>query len=302
MFIQDGRLAKSSQDLYNKKLQQFIGFLPEGRQSIDFIVDNPGLAVAALHNEGSIAQTPTNRHLFYSAVVAYLLHSPEGQRRATRIKQKWIEIQRSNWETHRQADLEQLSERDKAVARVVKWDDIVTMRDSLPMGSDERLLLALYTYLPPVRADYFEVVINPSQAIISKTKRNYLILDDGSHSGLLVLRNFKTAARYKMIRHELKPDLLREIAASLAVKPRKYLFVMPSDTKQPYDRNGFSKWANRVLQGLFKIPITLTSLRHLFISTLDFTRMRAIDLERVAREMGHGIAIQKEYQWLEDSD
>uniref|UniRef100_A0A6C0DRL5 Tyr recombinase domain-containing protein n=1 Tax=viral metagenome TaxID=1070528 RepID=A0A6C0DRL5_9ZZZZ len=300
-FIDDGRLAKSSRDLYNRKLAQFIGFLPATRQSIDFIVDNPGLAVEALHKEKSISQSATNRHLFYSAVVAYLLHVPAGQRRAARIKQKWLEIQKANWEDHRAADMEELSDKAKAVVAAVKWKDVVAMRDKLPLGSDERLLLALYTYLPPVRADYFEVVINPPKSLIEKTKRNYLVLrDDGS--GLLVLRNFKTAARYKEIRHELEGELLQEIHASLELNPRRFLFVMATDPKEAPSRDGFSKWANRVLKDLFKVPLTLTSLRHLFISTLDFTHMRAADLERVARMMGHGIAIQKEYQWLESGD
>jgi len=296
-FIQDGRLTKSSRDLYNRKLAQFISFLPAERQSIDFIIDNPGLAVEALHKEKSISQSATNRHLFYSAVVAYLLHVPAGQRRATRIKQKWLEIQKENWEDHRQADMEELSDKAKAIVAAVRWKDIVAMRDRLQLGSDERLLLALYTYLPPVRADYFEVAINPPKTLIEKTKRNYLILrDDGS--GLMVLRNFKTASRYKEIRHELEKDLLREIHASLEAKPRRFLFVMATEPKEAPSRDGFSKWANRILKDLFKVPITLTSLRHLFISTLDFTHMRAVDLERIAREMGHGIAIQKEYQWL----
>ena len=296
-FITDGRLAKSSRDLYNRKLEQFISFLPAGRQSVDFIVDNPGLALAALHNEKSIVQSATNRHLFYSAVVAYLIHVPAGQRRAARIKQKWLEIQKGNWEEHRAEDMEDLSDKAKAVVAAVRWKDVVAMRDKLPMGSDERLLLALYTYLPPVRADYFEVAINPSKTLIEKTKRNYLVLRyDGS--GLMVLRNFKTAARYKEIRHELEADLLLAIHASLALKPRRFLFVMATDPKEAPSRDGFSKWANRVLQDLFKVPITLTSLRHLFISTLDFTHIRPAALEKIAREMGHGIAIQKEYQWL----
>jgi hypothetical protein len=295
-FITDRGLAKSSRDLYNRKLEQFISFLPAGRQSIDFIVDNPGLALSALHSEKSIVQSATNRHLFYSAVVAYLIHVPAGQQRAARIKQKWLEIQKGNWEGHRAEDMEDLSDRAKAVVAAVRWKDVVAMRDKLPLGSDERLLLALYTYLPPVRADYFEVAINPPKTLIEKTKRNYLVLrEDGS--GLMVLRNFKTASRYKEIRHELEKDLLREIHASLEVKPRRFLFVMATEPSAP-SRDGFSKWANRVLRDLFKVPITLTSLRHLFISTLDFTHIRPAALEKIAREMGHGIAIQKEYQWL----
>ena len=73
---------------------------------------------------------------------------------------------------------------------------------------------------------------------------------------------------------------------------------MPTDRTRPYDRNGFSKWANKELKQIFKVPITLTTLRHLYVSTLDFNTTRAIDLERIGNSMGHSIAMQKGYQWI----
>lgn len=296
-FIKDPLLAVSSRALYNKKINQYISFMPKDRQTISFIVDNPGLAVQILLNEKSIAQTKTNIHMFFSAVVAYIQHTEQGAQRSERIKRKWLEIQKTNWEEHRQNRLKGLSETDKLIADTVKWNDLIKKRDKLPLGSYERLLLAMYTLIPPVRADYFEVRINPPQTFIKMKKTNYLEISD--KAGLLVIRDFKTEGKYKEIRHVLKDDLLKEILASLDFEPRNYLFVMPSNISRPFDRNGFSKWANRILQDLFSVPITLTSLRHIFISTLDFSKMRVLDMEHIAHNMGHSIAMQKEYQWLQ---
>lgn len=297
-YIKDGRLSESSRKLYNKKLDQYISFMPDDNKSIGFIVDNPGIAVNILLNEENVKQTATNRHLFYSSVVAYIKHTEEGRRRSDRIKRKWEEIQKSNWEERRLLDLGgELSNKDKEIMTAVKWTDIIAMRDKLVAGSNEKLLLSLYTYLPPVRADYFEVRINPPASIVNDKKKSYIQIGETGATSELVIRDFKTSSTYKEIRHKLPEELFQEIVVSLGLKPRRYLFVMPSDESKPYDRGGFSKWANKVLHELFKVPMTITSIRHIFITTIDFTKVRAIELDKIARAMGHGLAMQKGYQW-----
>lgn len=299
-FITDGRLSESSKKLYNKKLLQYVSFMPKENQKVGYIVDNPGIAIQILQDEQSIVQSITNRHLFISAVVAYIKHTTDGQRRSERIKRKWEELQKSNWEERRLLDLSnELTEKEKEIVSAVKWKDVISKRDTLPIGSNERLLLSLYTFLPPVRADYFEVRINPPTSIIKDKTKSYIQIGESGQDSLLSIRDFKTVSTYKEIKHVLHQELFEEIVISLANKPRKYIFTMPSDNSRPYDRGGFSKWANKVLHELFGLPVTLTSLRHIYISTIDFTKLRAIDLDRIARAMGHGIAMQKGYQLIE---
>jgi hypothetical protein len=299
-YIKDTELSESSRKLYNNKITQFISFLPKDNQHISYIIDNPGIAFNILLNEKSITQSITNRHMFISAIVAYIKHTSDGQKRSDRIKRKWEEIQKNNWNERRLMDLKnELTDKEKAIIKAIKWADIITKRNLLVAGSYEKLLLSLYTYFPPIRADYFEVRINPPLTIIKDKTKNYIQLSENKDDSILVIRDFKTSSTYKEIKHNIPQELFNEIIISLALHPRKYLFVMPSDISRPYDRNGFSKWANKVLQKLFNLPITLTSLRHIYISTLDFTKLRAINLDKISREMGHGIAMQKGYQWIE---
>jgi hypothetical protein len=294
-------LAESSRKLFNKKLQQFAAFMPAGKQSIQAIVDNPEAAAKALENQTEIAQTPANKHMFYSAVVAYLKHTDSGKQRSEPLKQRWEKLQKNNWEVRRQAGLNNEPLQNQIeVAETVKWADVIKMRDSLPLDSLERLLLSVYTYIPPVRADYFEVAINPPKSIQDgDNKKNYIVLTSAAETSSLVIRDFKTSHTYKEIRHILPQPLHQAIVTSLRKTPRKYLFVMPTDATRPYDRNGFSKWANKTLQALFKVSITLTSLRHLYISTIDFNKTRGSELEKIGNAMGHSVSMQKGYQWIE---
>ena len=93
------QLAESSRSLFNKKLTQFIGFMPSGKQTIDYIIDNPEEAVKILNAEKSITQTSANRHMYYSAAVAYLKHTDAGRKRSDQLKKRWESKQKENWES-----------------------------------------------------------------------------------------------------------------------------------------------------------------------------------------------------------
>jgi hypothetical protein len=294
-------LAESSRTLYSKKLKQFISFIPiPNNGTIDYIIDNPEEASKILHKESSIAQTSANRHMFFSAVVAYLKHTDQGRKRSEPLKNRWETIQKNNWEERRQQSINnEPSPNQITVAESVSWEDIIKKRNDLKPGL-ERLLLSMYTYIPPVRADYFDVRINPPKSVIDNSKDNFIVFDKTHpEKSVLVIRDFKTANKYKEIKHALPLQLYKEIQLSLTEKPRDYLFVMPTNATRPYDRGSFSKWANKVLQSLFNVSITLTSLRHLFVSTLDFNNTRASELEKIGNSMGHSIAMQKGYQWIQ---
>lgn len=291
-------LAQTSRALFNKKITQFIHLIPQQNRTIEYIVDNPEQAAKILSQESSITQTSANRHMYYSAIVAYLKHTDSGKKRSEPLKNRWIKIQKANWEERRQQSINnEPTNNQLTVAKTVDWQTVIKKRDSLPVGSNERLLLSLYTYLPPLRADYFEVKINPKS---SEGKDNIILLGAKPENSFLIIRDFKTAAKYKEIKHQIPLQLFNEIHASLKNKPRSYLFTMQTDTSRPYDRGSFSKWANKVLQKLFEVPMTLTSLRHLYVSTLDFNKTRASELEKIGNSMGHSISMQKGYQWITD--
>jgi len=175
----------------------------------------------------------------------------------------------------------------------VPFDEIKKKRDKMKRGSMERLLLAMYTYIRPLRADFNRVRLYKT-SIPAKHEPNYIEMKKSGCK--LHLEEFKTSKIYGTIEVELPSELCKEIQDSLDEWPRMYLFVTRSDA--PYTRpNSFVKWANTTLQKLFAPkPVTLTMLRHSYINTLDFNEMTVTERKEEAAKMGHSKDMQELYK------
>ena len=169
-------------------------------------------------------------------------------------------------------------------------DDLITLREALPDGSIHKLLIGLYTHIPPVRADYYATQILPFGS--TPTEPNYIF--HSSDKSRLVITDFKTNKSYKEISHDLPAELHRQLALSLAASPRTYLFV--NKNGEPFTRNGFTKWATEQLFQISKKGLTITILRHIYISSLDLNSPPVLLLE-IGKKMGHQLSQQMLYKW-----
>ena len=169
--------------------------------------------------------------------------------------------------------------------------NLVNKRDNNDIDIINRLLLAIYTIIPPVRADYYATHIIKDGEIPETD--NYIILKNKYAE--LVIRKYKTSRKHGEIRHPRLPDeLYNLIVKSLEKYPRKYLF---EKNGKPYTPNGFCKWSSTTLEKLFNVEITLTMIRHIYISSLDLSKMTVEEKKNIGKLMGHTIGIQAEYEW-----
>lgn len=187
----------------------------------------------------------------------------------------------------------------------VPLDEIVRKRDALALGSDERLLLAMYTLIPSRRNDFSSLRIYErlSQADRESTTGNFMVLPRGPKTkgvATLTLKEYKTSKKYDEVTEVLPVALVREIRASLERAPREYLFVSPRDGRPygPGREASFSKWANSLLERTFRRPLTLTLLRHAYITGLRFDEMTPLEREDIARRMGHSVTTQMRYKFI----
>ena len=177
------------------------------------------------------------------------------------------------------------------------FEEICDIRDSLPRGSQEKLLLCMYTMIPPVRSDYHHTKIY-GKTPTPHPQGNFIVLT--SKNPHIILQEYKTASKYNNIVTPVPPELYQEMIYSLAETPRKYLFTSPR-TNQPFEiPSTFNTWANRTLKTLTKKKnFSLTMLRHIYITRRDLKleNKSGLEQEEVAKQMGHSITTLRRYMW-----
>ena len=193
----------------------------------------------------------------------------------------------------------------------VDFREVIKVRTSLAKGSRQRLLLAFYTMIPPLRCNLNRVALlqcPASAATISQNdmdtvkENNFLCLPaDRKKPAILVLREFTTANSAGIWRRTLPTNLTQELWTSLqAEPPRRWLFTTKSGS--PYTAKNFSKWCCSVLQKLFGKPLTLTLSRHSYLNSMDWNKLTIAARENLAAAMCHSTETQDTYRWISGKD
>ena len=296
-FFENTTLADSSISMFNKKLKEWISYLPKSQQNITSLLMSPGSSVKVLV-DNITTNTNNNLHIYYTAINSIINHAPDfishiPIKTLLELKKEWCKIRRDNQNpiVERRDKLIPTENQLQKGGTYLKYEEILKKRDSLPFGSVERLLLGFYTYLPPMRADYFAVEIITFKQ--KPTQPNYIRRVSPDHS-VLTVADFKTSNAFDPITSILPPELNNELIESLRIKPRKYVFVNQAGVA--FTRKAFSNWATRVLTQLFETQMTLNIIRHLYINTIDMTKT-PYELKKISNKMGHDIATQRVYKW-----
>jgi hypothetical protein len=302
-FFENTHLSSTSVKLYNTKLNEWISFMPKFYQSLGCVIMFPDIAMKALESNLKV-NTNTNRHIYIVAVMSFIKNKKEelnhlSQEQYSTIRVKWIDINNENEQPIIERRLENKpTDRQQAKGgHQLHFSQIIQKRDELPVGSSERLLLCMYTMIPPVRADYFATEIVHDNEV--PTQKNYIriIAPDNIQC---ILTDFKTAKTYKQITHTFPPELISEFNASLEKKPRKYIFT---NTKgEPHTRNSFVLWTRRCLTRIFETDFTLVFFRHAFITDFITNKITPdttdAEIKVISDKMGHSPEMFRGYKWI----
>jgi hypothetical protein len=175
-------------------------------------------------------------------------------------------------------------------AGYVDWQELCRVRDTLPYGSIERLLVELHTHTLGRSREYSAVRLFttvPTSRELRRRYPNHCVLDprDPARS-YLRFGDYKTAAHvgpYKVI---LSPSLHRAVMTSLQQQPRRHLFEPPSKPGQPFtNHNSFNHFCNRRLKAVFGRPVTSNQIRHSFATSLDLSNHA--QLQHAAKRLAH---------------
>lgn len=182
----------------------------------------------------------------------------------------------------------------------IPYEELVKKAKELKEGDIKRLLIMMYTEIPPVRADYWKCFIIREENEVNDSA-NFVDLI----KNIVVIREHKTSKKNGPITTVLPDILKREIEISLSKWPRKYLFES-TGTYEPYkNRHSFIRWANSTLKKVFANKfICLTTLRHIYLSRKDVRSRSVPERLDIAGQMGHSFKTQKIYswhKWIEDN-
>lgn len=294
-------LSKTTIDMYTTRIHKWITLVPQ--HSIEFIILFPKMALQRLishltereRSEARSICTLPNVRNYITSIIALLRYSPHiAPQLSHRLESHSTWVSLRNHITQPTYD-RQIQEKPTRLQELrggstLSFQDLIVARDSMDIPISHKLLLAMYTYLYPVRADYYALqIITDSEP----THPNYLRVSVNSTE--LMIRDFKTAKVFPPIHYPSVPHPLHLlITASLQEKPRQFLFE--SRQGVPFTRLRFSQWASATLATILRVPLNITMIRHIFISSLSMDTPLT-ELQRIGRLMGHSIARQRLYTW-----
>lgn len=286
-FIRAAELSEATKKAYVtnvKRLQTILG----GRE-LDVILANPARAVEAIERHSAELQT---RKTLVSGVKAILKHVPGVRARFSAAADAWDEaFKKLDRAISDRYDLAEPNQRE--IDAWIAWPEVLAMENKLrntEYASRRHLLLAMYSLIPPQRQDYGSTLLLPEKP---STDFNYLVLPRGAGGvASICITTRKTHAKLGTYRADLPADLTKIIVDSLKTWPRAYLFG-----HTPVEKTAFQLVSNGILQQLFAPrKVTVTTLRHSFINSLDFNVLSPLQLKQIAYAMGHEVGQQLLYR------
>lgn len=300
-YFEKTALSDTSKKMYSRSIDKWLSAMPPKSRKIEALLIAPDKSYELLR-KSLTTDTAETRHLYLSSVMAIFRHCPDICNKlpdVQNLKSKWEQLVKSNSQPIIERRMEnrptEMQEQKGGVN--LTFEDIRKKRLELEKGSIGRLLLSMYVLIPPMRSDYYSTQIVRAGEKIDYP--NYILIDDTNIK--LVITEYKTSKNYGQIVHDSLPqELCDEIILSLQKQPREFLFV--NARNEPFTRDAFSKWSSRVLERLFGVVMTLTIIRHLYVTSINFNKTSVKALEKISKKMGHSLTMQSQYRWNNTDD
>jgi hypothetical protein len=284
-------LTKISKETYITKLTHLISELKY--TGPEQVLQNPKQVCKHVINR---YKAPSTRKIIFASITAMIKHNnlAETYEESAALYRKWVK--QLNSHLYETSGSGVMTERE--IKTYIPWGDVkkklLTMAAAEKPGEVSKgfLLLACYTLIPPLRQDFGDVQLLAAEPS-PDFKGNYIVINNVK--SILVLNQWKNASRKGRIIIKLPDNLASLIKLSIRSDPRLYLFE--SKPGVPYScRRGFTNFSNQTLSNIFGKHTTVTSLRHSFISSIDYNTTSAVELHRIARAMGHSVSLQLFYR------
>jgi len=179
---------------------------------------------------------------------------------------------------------------EKQVTKYVPWDKIIEFRDLYrdDMKPDQRLCMALYTYIPPVRLDYTPMLIVTRRPKKLRDGVNYCVKTKDPY---FIFHAYKTAKIMGDREMRIPPQLMAEI--DLYVKEgQQWLF---ESNGKPWTEARLSQTIRRIFLQFHNMETSVNTFRHSYATKFHAGQKPLSQIYAVADAMLHGPLMSMNY-------
>jgi len=176
----------------------------------------------------------------------------------------------------------------------VSWANILKFRDEYyeDMSPVQRLLMALYTYIPPARPDYTPMRIVEKKPKVLEEGMNYLVR---CKSPYFLFHAYKTQKHLGDITVMIPKKLETEIDKYLETNPGDYLL---QDGKEPWTSARLAATFKKIFQQFHNMNTGITMMRHSYTTAYHAGSKSIKEMKSVAHKMMHGVMQNHAYRFL----
>jgi hypothetical protein len=238
-------------------------------------------------------KTTNTQKNYISSAIAWVKPSTDTRRDAayTLYKAKIRDLAIINLDRYKEQTFTEREEK-----KYLKWPEIIKgvktgYADSDCLDSD-KLLMAFYTELPPVRIDYTNMAIY-NDKVPEGTKGTYVVLK--KEKSYVAITEYKEAKKWGAIINELPKSLEHRLRLYIAGHPEETMLFQ-------YSEKALGCRLTRLFKKYCGRNIGCCVLRHSFISHFLESAPSYRECESMARKMGHSTALQTFYRKLDKKD
>lgn len=213
------------------------------------------------------------------------------------IVRKWKELT----EIAKALDHNDQEKRNNPRNITVTYEDLLNAVNNKANPLETRLLIGLYTLIPPIRFDYYEmrIIRDKSENVCDHFNNLFLYPDQPAY---IELNNYKTKGLYGKKTIPI-PDQLLILIKKYVGDKKPYLFTTNgSGNTKPYAKSTFFLFMkNHTLAALGR-SLGVCDFRHIYITHFDKIKLPIEQKVALAGEMGHSYICQKKYIWKDEED
>jgi len=207
---------------------------------------------------------------------------------------KFEQEMKDRYKTYKKIDTTQ-QPTAKQEENFVSWDNIIAFRDQYydEMSPTQRLLMALYTRIPPVRIDYTPMKIIPRKLAKYEDGMNYLVMTKKPY---FIFHSYKTHGTYGDLTTVIPKDLQKEIAAYRALFPNQtYLFETGG---KPWKESKLGVEVRKIFKQFHGLNTGVNLLRHAYDTKFYEGHKSLAEITKLSTAMMHSPMLGQAYRFL----